>query len=153
MNDNFTLKKALYNFCKKSITEKINTLEQRTKSMEESRDNETKSSAGDKFETGRAMMQMEVEKNSRQLSEAHQVNNVLAQIEVEQDYKIVAPGSLVETSQGMYFLAIGMGKIPFEGKVYYGISVASPIGQVMLHKEVGDGFVFNGKTVEILGIY
>lgn len=147
------IKQSLYNYCKQNNSQRISTLEERLKSLEESRDNETKSSAGDKFETGRAMMQTEVEKIQRQLSEAHLVGNRLAQIDVEQENTIVAPGSLIETDQGTYFMAIGMGKIPLDGSVYYGISTDSPIGQIMLYKTAGDDFYFNEKRGTILRIF
>jgi len=149
MNEPQSLKLALFDFCKKNIANRIDTIQRRLKDIEASRDNETKSSVGDKYETGRAMMQLELEKASVQLSDAVQVQNRLLNINIEKPSDTVIPGSLVITNTGKYFLSVGVGKIPFDGVVYYGISPASPIGKLLLHKKTGDEFNFNNKEIVI----
>jgi len=58
MKTNFQIKEALYKACEEDTEKRINVIERNLKSIEESRNNETKSSAGDKYETGRAMLQI-----------------------------------------------------------------------------------------------
>jgi len=61
----------------------------------------------------------------------------------------VAFGSLVTTDQGRYFIAIGLGAVEMEGETCYAISLASPIGQALKDKGVGDVIEFSGKRITI----
>lgn len=73
MSDSST-KQSLYTHCQNHINDRISLLEKQLQSLKEARDNETKSSAGDKFETGRAMMQSEVQKIQSQLQQARLIS-------------------------------------------------------------------------------
>ena len=116
---------------------------------EDSKNNETKSSAGDKFETSRAMMQGEEERNKIQLAKAFALRQQLAQIDISKTEESVAVGSLVYTNQGNYFLTVGLGKIVLDGTTYFAISLASPIGQLLFGKVLNDTLSFRGKMIEI----
>ena len=70
---NSTLKIDLLRKLEEVIQSKIEELKLSIASAKESRDNDTKSSAGDKYETGREMMQMEINKASAQLAK-HQLS-------------------------------------------------------------------------------
>lgn len=142
-------KKSIHQALQQILDTKIETANSAIKSAKESRDNETKSSVGDKYETGRAMMQAEQERNEVRLMEAMKLNDQLAQIDLEKDYSRVESGSLVTTSQGTYFISIGIGKVEIEDQTYYAISVNAPITQAMLGKHEGDKFIFQGKEIPI----
>jgi len=105
--------------------------------LKKSRDNETKSSAGDKFETGRAMMQAEMDRYSIQVDNTQQAINDLSQIDISKKHQKVALGSLLITTNGNYFIGIGYGKIEIEQNSYYAISLASPVGRLFKDKTVG----------------
>ena len=62
-----TIKQTLYNFCVTYINQRMATAQQAIHTAQASANEETKSSAGDKYETGRAMMQLEIEKIVRSL--------------------------------------------------------------------------------------
>ena len=147
------IKQQLYSICKASIEKRIKTIEDTLKSIEESRNNETKSSVGDKYETGRAMMQIEEGKSKAQLLQAAQVRNELTQIDVQKTSSVVEVGSLIETNKGNYYLSIGIGKVRLEGNLYYCLSVNSPIGKKLIHKKAGDAFDFNGTKILITAVY
>jgi len=98
---------------------------------------ETKSSAGDKHETGRAMLQLEMEKAGQQLAGINQMKMVLARIHIDFT-STVKLGSLIMTDHANYFLAISAGEISIEGVTYFAISSGSPIGKLLLGKQVGD---------------
>ena len=53
---------------KKFIESRLKTIEKAIFELQQSLDSETKSSAGDKHETGRAMLQIELEKNNNKLN-------------------------------------------------------------------------------------
>lgn len=118
----------------------------------ESRDSNTKSSVGDKYETGRAMMQQELDKLEFQLNQSLQLKRILSDISTEKKYERVEQGSLVFTNRGIYFMAIGFGKLEVEGKKYFVVSMISPIAQALLEKRVGDKVVFQGSEIFVKAI-
>jgi len=115
----------------------------------ESRDSETKSSAGDKFETGREMMQREMDKISATLDQYKNQVNLLSKINLHRNYPVVDLGGLIATDQGIYYLSIGLGKIEINSEIIYAISLDSPIGQLLKGKRAGDTVEFRGKTLKI----
>ncbi|MBL4736312.1 MAG: 3-oxoacyl-ACP synthase [Flavobacteriales bacterium] len=146
------LKRYLHQSLVQIVEKKVNAARLMLKSTLESRDNETKSSVGDKHETGRAMMQREEEQNRAQLSNALELTNILSQLDVDKRFSQVEFGSLVTTNHGKYFLAIGLGKIVVAGISYFAISPASPMGKVLLNKVVGDRVLFLQKEYVITQI-
>jgi hypothetical protein len=115
-------------------------------------DEETKSTAGDKHETGRAMMQLEQEKLSVQMAEVQQLQQVLDRIQLEDLPPGIGEGNVVLTSQGNYFLAISAGKVELEGKLFYLISLASPIGVALMGKKAWEVVSFRGQEFRILEV-
>ncbi len=114
---------------------------------------ETKSSAGDKHETGRAMAQLETENNSKHLTEAKKLNAVLSQIDPGKKNTSIELGAFVKTNLGNYFIAISAGKTHLFGDEVYLISPASPIGQHFLGKKEGDTVSFNQQTIAIQEVH
>ena len=114
----------------------------------ESRDSDTKSSAGDKFETGREMMQREMDKLSALVDNTL---NSIAKLDRIADLPasmVISEGSLVETDQETYFISIGYGKL---GSVY-AISIESPLGVELKGKKVGDCVEMRGRNITIKSI-
>jgi len=64
------IKEQILNRLHEIVDNKIDIAKSAVDSVKESRNSDTKSSEGDKHETGRAMMQIEPEKNETQLSKA-----------------------------------------------------------------------------------
>ncbi len=143
------LKQRLFEACVDNVEKNIATIQQTLASIEESRNNETKSSVGDKYETGRAMMQMEEEKSRAQLSQAAQLKSELSRIDLQKSYNKVEIGSLVQTNTGTYFIAIGMGKVKLDETTYFCISINSPIGQLLQNRSEGEEVIFNNKAMKI----
>lgn len=147
-----TIKQSLYQHCYQYIGERIESIESALAAVEEARNNETKSSVGDKYETGRAMMQQEEEKYRTQLANAVHLKRTLEQIDPDRLCEKVESGSLVTTSEGIYFMAVGLGKIKQEDRLYYAISVEAPISRALLGKAKGAVINFNQKQIKILDI-
>ncbi|WP_392348668.1 3-oxoacyl-ACP synthase [uncultured Polaribacter sp.] len=99
---------------------------------------ETKSSAGDKHETGRAMLQLEMEKAGQQLAGITQMKVVLSKIDVLKSSKNACLGSIIITDKARYFLSLSAGQLVVEDKRYFAISVSSPIGKLLLGKQEKD---------------
>lgn len=119
----------------------------------EAANNETKSSAGDKHETARAMMQLEQEKLGNQLKELLEQKTELEKIDISNSHTYVAKGSLIQTDKGYFFLSIGLGKINVEGKIVFSISPRSPFGIKLLGKKGTDVVEMNGVKYKIEKLY
>ncbi|MEY5068683.1 MAG: hypothetical protein RLZ47_545 [Bacteroidota bacterium] len=120
--------------------------------LKESRDNESKSSAGDKFETGRAMAQIELDKLEQQLHNLLELQAELFKIKSDIETEKVGFGSLVNCSTGKYFISVGLGKITIDGYIVYAISLASPLGQALKGAQKGNSILFNGNTIQIINV-
>jgi hypothetical protein len=114
---------------------------------------ETKSSAGDKYETGRAMMQLEMEKHVVQRAEALKLKQTLDQLSIDTHHSTAQLGSLVITSQGNFFLSISAGQFVIEDLSYIAISLSSPIGMKLKSSKVNDSFTFNDRIFLVTNIY
>ena len=137
----------------------VNLLEQRAAALKaelattlEARNSDTKSSAGDKHEVGRAMVQQELDQLEGRLAALRSMQQELARIPMDSVHQQVGPGSLVTTDRGTYFIAIGLGAIELAGERCYVISLASPLGQVLRGKRTGEVVVFNGGRSTIQAI-
>jgi hypothetical protein len=123
-----SLKKKLFAHCIAYIQQRIGNAQEAIETAQAAANEETKSSAGDKYETGRSMMQLEMEKNSIQLEQSIKLRNVLDQIKIDRKLDSAHPGSLVITDQSNFFIAISVGQIVLDGTTFLIISQDSPIG-------------------------
>lgn len=147
-----TYKQHLYNYCQSLVQQKINETEAALQAARTAAHEETKSSAGDKYETGRAMMHLEQEKLVGRRTEAGRLKKVLDQIDPARSPARVALGSLVETNIGWFFVAVGLGNVALEQQACFVISPAAPIGQALMDKSAGEELMFNGRTVHIVRV-
>jgi len=131
------------------VESRLNHIKKRIASIQDSLNSETKSSAGDKHETGRAMLHLEREKSGTQLAAVQKLQKTLSKINISSPSTTSRLGSLVETSQGIYFLSISIGEISIDNKSYFAIATNTPIGKLLLGKKVGDSYTFNGKSFKI----
>jgi hypothetical protein len=151
MENYLKIKNKLYDACLLFVNEKQKTVTTSIESNKKALFSETKSSAGDKHETGRAMLQLEMEKASQQLAVINQMKAVLDKISIENSSEISCLGSLIITNKGNYYLSISAGKIIVDSVYFYAVSTNSPIGNQLLGKRVRDSISFN--NAEILEIY
>ena len=146
MND---LKKELYNLCVSYVKNRIDTTMFAIKSAQQAANDETKSSAGDKYETGRAMMQQEINSNQAQLNEANKLLVALNHISSNTISKTADAGSLVITNNGKFYIAISAGTLMVNGEAFFAVSPASPIGLKLKGKKAGSEFDLNGKIYRV----
>lgn len=151
MKNFLEIKKKLYDTCILFVAKKQQTITFSIESNKNALFSETKSSAGDKHETGRAMLQLEMEKASQQLASVTEMKEMMDKISIEKSSKIICLGSLIITNKANYYVSISAGEITIENTAYFAISTNSPIGKQLLGKTVGDEIPFN--SAEILNIY
>ncbi|WP_299221652.1 3-oxoacyl-ACP synthase [uncultured Aquimarina sp.] len=146
------IKEQLFDHCKQFVQDRLDRIQDRITNIQESLTSETKSTAGDKHETGRAMLQLEREKAGAQLAQVQKLQEVLVKIDKHSSSKTMRLGSIAETSKGNYYLSISVGKITIENNTYFAIATNTPIGKLLLGKTIGDHFSFNGNEVTIENI-
>ncbi len=145
-------KQNLYDYCLQYAEERIARLKEEIQKIQSSANEETKSSVGDKYETARAMAQMEVERNVQQLATAEKLlQDILGLSDIKVTDKVI-PGSLVYTTNGIFYITISIGQVRFEEKNYFVVSAYSPIAQLLLGKKMGESIVWNEVTYLILSV-
>ena len=147
-----SIKLELYDFCLEFVDNRFQIIQNTIKEIQESLLSETKSSAGDKHETGRAMLQLEREKVGNQLAEIQKLKTILNKVNSEAKHQKIALGSVVYTTQSNYFIAISAGEIVLDSKRFYAISQATPIAKLLISKTVGDEVLFRNTTIRITQI-
>jgi transcription elongation GreA/GreB family factor len=121
--------------------------------LESDLENETKSSAGDKYETGREMINLEINKLAEQLQQFKNLRNTLNIAKSRTNNGSAQLGTAVKTNMANYFIAIPADRIIVDGEEYFAIGANSPIAQLLLHKTAGEEITFNGKSAEIFGVF
>lgn len=114
--------------------------------------NETKSTAGDKHETGRAMAQLEMEQLGKTLHEKRSLVQLIQRLPQETTNAEVSWGSLVHTSGGVFYLSVGLGAQKIENQTVFCVGTQAPIYKQFLGKKCGDLVSFQGKSFQILEI-
>ncbi|MCB9232951.1 MAG: 3-oxoacyl-ACP synthase [Bacteroidia bacterium] len=152
MQDLRAIKLELHQYCLKQINESLSALRQSMEDAQEAANSEEKSSAGDKYETGRAMAQLEHEKAASQLGETEKMARVVELIDPEKSTTEIKVGSLVVTDKGKFYISIPIGKIQLESGLYFAVSSVSPIGDLLRGKKAGESIKLNGNTFKILEV-
>ena len=142
------LKQKLHQECLNYVQHSIAAAQLGITEAQQAAKDDTKSSAGDKYETGREMMQQETNRNLTQLHAANKLKVAMDRVPVA-DTTTIDNGSIVLTNAGNFYLAIGAGTLTVDGNTYTAISLASPIGQKMKGLSTGDVFEVNGKRYAI----
>jgi hypothetical protein len=147
-----SLKDILLVKCREYVESRIATAQQAKDDAQAAANEESKSSVGDKYETGRSMMQIEGENASHQLGEALKLKNILDRLSPDTRSEKVIVGSLVVTDVRKIFIAIGIGKLVVDGDEVLVVAPTSPLGKVLMGRSANDRMVFNNATLIILDV-
>jgi|SRR5690606_10893305 len=145
------IKKELLSYCLRQIEGRLEETAFAIQQAQEAIESETKSSAGDKYETSREMIQQDLNRYHTQLLQSKKDWVVLQKMETEIKEKVEI-GAIVVTDKVTYFMAVSLGQQRVEGMSFMVISPSSPIGKLLLGREVGDQIVFNGTKQSITAI-
>jgi hypothetical protein len=146
-------KSSYYAACRAYVQMRLDAARAGMAAAQESSNSETKSSAGDKYETGREMANQERDRHAAQLHEAQKLLVDLQKINPELPNDTVRSGALVETSLGLFYLSIGAGKLTTADKQdFVAVSPAAPILVALSGRRVGEEILFNGKPVRVLAV-
>ena len=146
------IKEKLFFHCINYLQKRKNLLEQRKNELQLALTSETKSSAGDKHETGRAMIQIEREKLGNQLLALELEAQKLRSLKNHHNTGIVSLGSVVHTNNGNYYIALAAESCDIEIHKYHCISPISPVGKLLLGKKAKEHIKFNSSISMIIEI-
>lgn len=146
-------KLALLAECRKYVNQRIENARQAIASANDAAAADTKSSAGDKFETTREMMQQELNRHRQLLADAERMEQALDNLDIRPHTGPAKLGSLIETDRGTFFLAIGLGQLQIGGISYWIISPASPLGQRFVGLNAGEQVSFNNTAYGISAVW
>ncbi|MEO1451224.1 MAG: 3-oxoacyl-ACP synthase [Bacteroidota bacterium] len=146
-------KAILHSHCLTLLQDKISRLQEMINDAQQAASDDTKSSAGDKFETGREMMKREIDKYNLQLAEAEKQHRFLKQLTPAKTSDTIGPGSLVETPEGVYYFSVPLGKLTVEGESCFALSLVAPIGKALKGRKEGETISFMGRQILIKALY
>jgi hypothetical protein len=146
-----TFKNSLKEFVLDAILEKKEDLDSQLKALQQASNADTKSSMGDKYETGRESINQ-----SRGLLEKQRALLIRSAAIVEQipigPTTIVASGALIKIHLGWIWVAASVGKVTCQGQEVQVVSIDSPIIMVLKGKRKGESVIFRGQKAEILDV-
>lgn len=144
-------KASLLFLIKEKLSEKIENFE---KLISETRasSNDTKSSMGDKYETGREMLQQEINNLQVQLNEILKQKDFLKTVLPKPSDK-AEKGAIVKTEKGLFFISVSLGEIKIDNQKIICISPESPLAKAMNGKQEGELFSLNNVSQKILNIF
>jgi transcription elongation GreA/GreB family factor len=143
------LKEQVKSACQELLKHRIDNLIADEKSAKASAESDTKSSAGDKHETAREMVQQEREMIGRRISEAEKQMADLIKIIETDSSDVIQAGSLIYSTLGWMYLSISLGSVMIEDLKVNIVSMDSPVGKLLKGKKVGDAIELNGKHITI----
>jgi hypothetical protein len=134
------------------LSVEIEQLKREMHEIQAAANEETKSSSGDKYETGRAMAHLELEKLNLSLSMKQDALSQLRRI--NKDLKtIVQPGSLVYASSGIFFIGVHGSTVNVENQKVTSITLASPLAKALLGTSVGSIVKINEREIFVEAVY
>ena len=146
------IKINLFKHCEIILKKKLNTFYNQKKELKQALNSESKSSAGDKHEIGRAMIHLEMEKLGNLIAEAEQNFKKLQSIKNYNNNEVIGLGSAVLTDKANYYISIAADIYKINSKMFYCISPKSPIGKLLIGKKLDDKIEFNNQVIKIIKI-
>jgi hypothetical protein len=146
------LKKELYRQCVDYVENRVSAARLALIEAQEAANNETKSSAGDKYETDREMMQQQADMNQSKLNEANKLKLALSNVSTNTTNEKAGPGSMVITDKGNFYIAISAGALKVDDMDFFAVSPVSPIGLKLTGLKAGGEFNLNNKSYTVKNV-
>ena len=146
------IKAALLEACYHSVDMRFEKVNKTIAGIVESLDSASKSSAGDKHETARAMLQIDRENAGKQLKELENLKRLLPKVDIKTNTDYARLGSLIQTNHGTFFISISLGVVTLDKTSYYCVALQAPIGKEIAGLKHNDEFIFNDKVYKISSV-
>ena len=146
------IKKQLYDKCMELLNIQLEKYRNEIKMVKDAL--ESDGAQSEEADTGKSEMLNEIEKYAKYLESTENLKAQLKQVDISQSSETVGSGSLVETENNFFFIAVALGKIDIDdSKNYYSISTEAPIYNMLKGKKAGDSFSFNNLTYKIVNVF
>jgi hypothetical protein len=146
-------KNKLKQFCSYLIEQRIKSAKAAIDNAQQAANSEEKSSAGDKYETGRAMSHLERDMHTKQVAENIKEIAMLQAIHTDIIYDTIVTGAFIKCTGMSFFIAAGLGKQIIDGEIILFLSPNAPLAKLMQNKKTGDHFLFAGKDCAIAEVF
>jgi hypothetical protein len=146
-------KNKLKQFCHTMIGQRIAAVKEAMINAQQAANSGEKSSAGDKYETTRAMGHLQKDMHARQLAENLKELAALDAVAVHTVFNAVTTGAFIQCAGVSFFIAAGLGKQIVEGETIIFLSPHAPLASQMQDKKPGDHFLFGKLDTVILDLF
>jgi len=126
----------------KQLLSKLSYLRTNLQQAIVSRNSNSKSSAGDKFETSREMAQIEIQKIENEILKTQQFITDLASKAIQ----------FIITNKGAFLISIPFGKLMVNTTEVFCISNSAPITSPLINTKVSANFDYRGVAYNVLDI-
>lgn len=147
--EKLAFKQKLKSILLESVEKRMQEANAAANEAQEAANSEEKSSAGDKYETGRAMGHLQKDMHAARIAA---VKNELAQINAVDCSRLLSkagPGAFVDAGATGIFIAGAAGKQTAEGRSVFFISPQSPLAKAIHGKQEGDVFTMGDQNFSI----
>lgn len=151
--DNIQFKVSVKQACIGLLQQRISNAKSAMEQAQETANNQEKSSAGDKYETSRAMGQLDRDMNARQLEQAIRELHLLEGIETDKIQTEINTGCVFELGNVVFYIAAGLGSITVKDQTVIVISPKSPFFVQARAKKTGDELLFQNRLQKIGFVY
>jgi transcription elongation GreA/GreB family factor len=145
-------KSKIHAACMHKQQTKLDELQNAINKVQESIVGEDNSTAGNKFETARAMGQEELDRLNQTTNIAIREMTLLGNISPDKPCDSAQLGALITTDKRMLYLCVGLGKIEIGTDTVFATSTSSPIGKQLMGLEKGAELIFGGKKEKIVAV-
>lgn len=135
------------------LNQRIAVANEAMQQAQEAANSEEKSSAGDKYETGRAMGHLQKDMHARQLAELVRELAALHAVNVDDRCVEGRRGAVLRMDSMDLFIGIGLGKQTIGGRTVVFLSPLAPLALTLQNKKAGDEIVFQRETLIIREIF
>ena len=145
-------KSQFISFLNEKIEYKTRKANEYMESIQESIRSETKSTAGDKHDTTRELMQQERNKAAQNISHHLLAQKTIIELRNTKRSERITFGSLIETNRSWIYIGLSMGKVSYDGIDVLCVSPVSPLARAFEHKTKNETINFKGVEYSILKV-
>jgi hypothetical protein len=142
-DEKISFKSRLKDFCVGLLEQRLDTVEKLVLTAQESANNEGKSSAGDKYETGRAMGHLQKEMYQQQAEKIRHELLKAKSTEIKFQPGSIRKGTVIKTDRLSVFICVGLGKKTIDDLTVLFVSDEAPLYNQLSKKTAGEAFVID----------
>src|SRR5688572_11216370 len=153
LTEQLLFKQRLLQTCVDILKERMVNTSALMENAQRSANSEEKSSAGDKYETSRAMSHLEKDMYAKQLQQTRYELSMLMHTDCSRIHSEASKGSIIECKGTTFFIAAGIGKVEFDKRLVMVLSPLAPMGKLLSGKKEGDQVSFNKLLLTIQSVF